>query len=88
MVSVSLTLTFNLLTDYYSREQPSSLCWLSDEGIRGVQKSEYWSESTPAGVSVFQQDADQDKGVDIFDWKGGGAGVIFRRVFLKLVVYS
>jgi len=53
MVSGGLALTFNLLTGYYSRQQPSSLR-LSDDIIWE------WSVSELSGFCVFLEDDSTD----------------------------
>jgi len=53
MVSESLTLTFNLLTGYYLRQQPSSL-WLGDVIFWK------WSVSALSGFCIFLKDDSTD----------------------------
>jgi len=53
MVFESLALTFNLLTGYYSRQQPSSL-WLGD--VIFLE----WSVSELSGFCIFLEDNSTD----------------------------
>jgi len=58
MVSESLMLTFNLLTEYYSRQQPSSLrlgdvIFLRTERV-GVKRFLHFSRRREHGENFFQ----------------------------------
>jgi len=67
MVSESLTLTFNLLTGYYSRQQPSSL--------RLVMLFFWeWSVSELSGFCVYLEDDSTDLRENFFRGLGENLG--------------
>jgi len=59
IVSESLTLTFNLLADYYSRQQPSKL-WLGDVIFLGMELSVKRFKSELAVFAFFLEDDSTD----------------------------